>query len=806
MLDPKIYGSGNLQNIVNITSKYGKIYIHQETSTGVSCTIEPYAPWVLAERDIDGDFEQMEGNNPYKYVRRFGTEKHWREFKREHKHEIWSPRSIVEQFMLTSGETYHKGTTRKDVSVLCFDIETTGLHHNEAAKVLLIANTYRKGDKLINKLFSLDDYANQREFFDAWCTWVRELNPSILATYNGFAFDIPYMLYCAAKCGASLRIGRDGTEMQLELYEAKFRQDQSRQINYRMPKVWGRELVDLFFVVQKWDIGKKFSRYSLKTVIKEAGLERENRAMVDASQIWKYWDRRHSEPDVWQQVKDYAEHDGLDTLAIWDMVGDAYFYSSQVIPFTLERMCLSASGSQLNAIMLRYYLSTGQAIAKSTEKVKYQGAISFGHPGIYDNVFKIDVASLYPSIIDSFQLYDAAKDPDAMLVYMNKFFRTERLKYKKLAKETGNEYYAAMDAVFKALVNSIYGFTGANGCNYNAPQIAARVTEEGRNILNQSIAWAEGKTFQVVNGDTDSISFVVPQSDPDYLKEQLREVNSIMRDGIRFEDDGFFPRFVILKAKNYILLTPEGKIKLKGSALKSSKMEKGIKDYQARCIRSLVGLSKETLIDAYLDTCASLAGLKSMLPWASRKTISEKTVKSERKNERKLIAALKGTSYQLGDKFDFYFTSDENLKLVEQYDPLSPDHNLKRLLSKVYNASKVFNAVDVSAGLKVNYGLSTNARKFNDLIRSRVMPEKVKKPTVKLALQEIMGLLSSGDVTITDAYSAERLEEVAKMAHELLKSKAKVAKDPNAPKKVKGTSQPRKKKVIEEVIDDSELF
>jgi len=552
-----------------------------------------------------------------------------------------------------------------------------------------------------------------------------------------------------------------------------------------MPRCHGREIVDLFFVVQKWDIGKKFSRYSLKTVIKEAGLEREDRTMVNAAMIWQYYDRRHSEPEVWQQVKDYAAGDGLDTLAMWDLVSDAYFYSSQVIPFTFERMCLSSSGAQLNAVMVRYYLSKGHSIAKSSEKVPYQGAISFGNPGVYSDIFKIDIAGMYPSIINSFNLHDEKKDPDAFYVFMNKFFREERSKYKKLAKETGEEYYAAMDAVFKACSNSVYGLGNASGCNYNAPWVAARVTEEGRNALTTSINWAESKGFRISNADTDSISFTVPSSEPSYFKELLTEVNMLMPVGVRFEDDGFFPKFVVLKAKNYIMLTPEGKIKLKGSALKSSRMEKGLKDFQGLCIRSLLGLSDASLIDTYLNTCKGLSELTSVLMWCSRKTISERTLKSERKNERSLVEAMKGTSYQIGDKFDFYYTADNVLKLADSYDPSNPDHNVPRLLKKLYTSSKIFETVLPDFSQRINYGLSTQARKFNDMARAKVLVEKVKKPSVKNSLQELMNLLTTAQMTIPDDYARNRVEEALNVARELLIVKPKVAKDPNAPKKTR---------------------
>lgn len=784
MSDPIISGKGTTENIVSISTKRGQIHVFTEDNLGVHQKIIPYTPWILADHEIDDCFEQLDGNNEYKYIRFFESEKSQKEFKRNWKESVWGPRNLVDAYMLTSGHTYFKGLKRKDTSVLCFDIETTGLKHDERSKVLIISNTYRKGENQFTKLFSLDDYDSQRHLLDAWCKWVRELNPSIMASYNGFAFDIPYMLFVAQRCGAELRIGRDGTCMELEMFESKFRQDQSRFIQYRMPKVFGREMVDLFFVVQKWDIGKKFSRYALKSVIKEAGLERDDRAMVNAGMIWQIWDRRHSEPQLWEDTKKYAEHDADDTLAIWDMVGDAYFYSTSIIPFTFERMCLSASGAQLNALMLRYYLCNGKSVAKSSDKVHYQGAISFGNPGIYDNVFKIDVASLYPSIISSFKLFDKDKDPDGILLYMNNFFRTERLKYKKLAKETGEEYYAAMDAVYKALVNSVYGFCGASGCNYNAPSIAARVTLEGRNILNASIDWAKGRGFEVVNGDTDSISFTVPQLDSEYLKGLLKEVNGLMLDGIRFEDDGFFPKFVILKAKNYIMLTPEGKIKIKGSALKSSKIEPGIKNFHNRCIRALLSLSEEPLVDAYKNVCRALATLSSVAEWSSKKTISEKTVKSTRKNESKILDALKGTHFQLGDKFSFYTTNAGTLKLEEHYDPEQPDHDLKKLLGKIYRAAAVFDNVSLSLKTRTNYGLSTKAKEYNKMVRKKVLTEKVKKPTPKSVLENVLGMLSDREIYVMDDYATDEWNRVMADAMLVLAPKPK---------------KPKKNKVFEEL-------
>jgi DNA polymerase elongation subunit (family B) len=48
---------------------------------------------------------------------------------------------------------------------------------------------------------------------------------------------------------------------------------------------------------------------------------------------------------------------------------------------------------------------------------------------------------------------------------------------------------------------------GTPGLPFNSPANAARVTTEGRRILEDAIEWTKVLGFQLVNADTDSISF-----------------------------------------------------------------------------------------------------------------------------------------------------------------------------------------------------------------------------------------------------------------------------------------------------------
>lgn len=494
-MDPVLYGKDQTENVVCVASKMSKIYVYTETADGVQLQVKSYTPWVLADANIDDQFDEMEGQNEFKWIRFFGSEKGQREFAREYRERVYKPRSLVDAYLLTSGTTYHKGMKRKDISVLSWDLETSGLKHDDRSKIYLIANTFRKGDLTERKLFDLSDYGSQKEMLEDWCAWVRKMNPSLFLGHNILTFDCPYLLYCASRCGAQIRIGRDGTEMQLANYESKYRVDGTRNIAYRQPSVFGREVLDTMFLMMSYDVGRKYQSYALKSLIKEAKLERPNRTMVNAAMIWQLWDRRHSDPAMWQAVREYAIFDGDDAISLWDLCGDSTFYPASQIPMTHERVSMSASGSQINAQLVRAYLADGHSIPKATEKRPFQGAISHGFPGIYRNCLSFDVNSLYPSILIQYSVFDKRKDPKGYVLHMVKEYRKQRLEYKRLA-SAGDPYYTALDSTAKRSLNSFYGFYGSKSSNFNSPVCAEFITKTGREILNRAVEWATGKSFE----------------------------------------------------------------------------------------------------------------------------------------------------------------------------------------------------------------------------------------------------------------------------------------------------------------------
>ncbi|NJO64173.1 MAG: hypothetical protein HC836_40180 [Richelia sp. RM2_1_2] len=159
-------------------------------------------------------------------------------------------------------------------------------------------------------------------------------------------------------------------------------------------------------------------------------------------------------------------------------------------------MLESASGGQINSIMLRGYLQNNHSIPKADEIESFQGAISFGVPGIYKNVMKIDFSGLYPSIMRQYKVHDEKKDPLKLFLTLVEYFAEFRLKYKKLYKETNEKYYDDMQGALKIFANSCYGFLGTNGLNFNSEKSAAFITEKGRELLKYTIEWATNKDYE----------------------------------------------------------------------------------------------------------------------------------------------------------------------------------------------------------------------------------------------------------------------------------------------------------------------
>ena len=676
-LDSLIFGKDSTESVVAIEIVGEEVWLFKADG---SVEKRPNEYWLLAAKPIGRDCEKLEGSLFYKYKKTFtdlDTFKKARGIlyaKRTPMYNIYDP---VEAYMVMNGVTFFKGLKVNDVSVLSFDIESTGITHNSNSRVLLISNTYRDtSGKVTRKLFALDDYEDDTRMIEAWCDWVREADPSIMIGHNIFGFDLPYLNFC---CQTEMYLGKDESTIKFGKKPKQFRKDGSQSYDYHEAKIFGRQIIDTWMLSIRYDFARKYESYGLKQIIAQEGLEKKGRTKWDFSKIMpgQIWDQMMNGnfPEdqqyatmQWIDFKKYCIEDSDDSLHLYDLMIAQYFYYMQSLPMPFQTMSLTATGRQINGFLCRSYLQDGHSIPKPSEKEEYQGAISFGNPGVYSHVYKVDVASLYPSIMITEEIYDREKDPKGHFLTMVKHFTKERLENKRLAKETGDRHYKDIEQAQKIVINSAYGLLGATGVNFNSMHNADRVTESGREILTEGIKWVEDNGYQVVNVDTDSFSYTTgKKKSKEDFEAEIADINTRFKDGISWEDDGYFQKFIVVKAKNYILFDGK-KVKIKGQALKGTGKEKALTDFVNCVIMMLLKNKRDHIFNLYQDVALTIKNDWDVNEWNMKKTVTKAVLDPQRKQEQKVFDAIQSINYQEGDKVYMYVKDKDTLQLVDNFD------------------------------------------------------------------------------------------------------------------------------------------
>lgn len=489
-----IFGKDKTCNIVSLEADGETVTIFQQQPNGtVTTRTEDNVYWLLTAIKVDNSYVQLQGNLHYQYAKTFRdklTMYKARAYLKSKGIDHYSVSDPKEAIMLRNGYTYFKGMSVKDVSILSFDIETTGLKHNEDSKILLISATYRDCKGGVKNLYCYDQFNSQGKMLEAFCKDVRELDPSIILGHNILSFDLPYMKYIADKEGVKLELGRDGSPLKFDSWESNYRKDGSQSIAYHKAHVYGRNVIDTLFLSIKFDATeRKFESYGLKNIIKQMKMEKEDRVFYDASLIRK----NYTIPDEWEKIKAYCADDSDDSLKLFDKFSPPFFYMTTRIPKSFQAVIESATGSQINSLICRGYLQRKHSIPKASEITSFRGGLSMGLPGVYRNAWKLDIKSCYPSAILINELYSKEKDPERYMLELCRIFTKERLEYKELFESTGDSKYDHLNSSAKIFINSLFGFCGAPGLNFNDGEVAAEITRYGREYLNIGLEWATGK-------------------------------------------------------------------------------------------------------------------------------------------------------------------------------------------------------------------------------------------------------------------------------------------------------------------------
>ena len=679
---------------------------------------EPFSPFLwltkpdyLAGFDPAPEIVRLAGDNPFRALARFPT---WAALERALGHlrkttgrtpsDPGAPyfvlRDPVQQFLLDTGRTSFGELLLPDLRFLFLDIETDcdparefSNADREEDRILAIALADGQGWEQILDGHALDEKAMLGKFVEI----VRQRDPDVVAGHNLFKFDLPYLATRAKRHRVPLALGRGGRLP--ESHAARYGVAE-RTVAYEHFHFFGRQVVDTYLLALAYDVSHRaMENHGLKTVARHLGVAAPGRTTIEGRQIAATF---RADPAAFLR---YAADDIRETAAIAPILLNANFAQSLLLPLPLETVCLRGNAGKIESLLLREYLRTRHSIPAPEPPRTFEGGYTdLFFEGLARDVHHCDVRSLYPSI-----LLREGRNPrhDALGIFLQLLahLRDFRIDAKRRAQDPALSPAAAgrwdaLQATFKILINSFYGYLGFPQARFNDYDLAAAVTEQGRDILRGMVAKLRELGAMPIEIDTDGIYFTPPTGlDAAALERFQKNFRAHLPAGIEVEFDGRFPAMFSYKMKNYALLEDDGTVILKGAALKS----RGLEPYQRDFLREWLTLTlhgrAEEIPAMAARRRAEVAGRQlpiAALAKTEMLTDSPSTYLRKREAGGKSrqpayeVALASGRVFQSGDAVSYYVVGTKknlpvhaNARLASEFDPARRDENVAYYLAKL---------------------------------------------------------------------------------------------------------------------------
>lgn len=643
--DEHLFGWDPMPGIVSVwANREGRAIIWRREDERITCTTERFRPWVFATTlaDLtnlgsallpssapggnDAIFSYRELDGPAGSYRYLLSARDGRALERELvrsasrrlNRKIDSLNELqdeyyrvgpVEQYLMLNGRVYFRGMTYYDLHRLQFDLETTALDPHRG-RIFMVAIRDSRG---LATTLDAPTPEDEARLISDLCALIRERDPDVIENHNLFGFDMSFLEQRAAVLGVPLALGRQGGPMVLERREETLAIGPQARRRTRY-SVAGRELIDTLDAVRRHDfVVRDMPSYSLKDVARYFGIATPDRVYIEGTAISDTY-RRDPELVRRYALDDVAEVDGLSRRLL-----GAPFALAGMAPRRYERLASAGPAmGVLEPILVRAYLRAGaalphQATGQDSEQGLHEGGAAYLFAeGVAEHVVKADVASLYPSLMRTFQIGPACDRLGVLLSILSRLTDL-RLTHKAAARaatpgSVEANLHDATQAAMKILINAAYGYMGAGSMALFADNRAAgEVTRRGREVLSQVLDALRKRGMALIEADTDGVYFAVPSG---WTEEQERtlvaEIGAELPEGIRLEYEGRYRAMFSHEVKNYALLTYSGQLVVHGVALRSSRSEPFGERFLRRALLCTMTNDVPDLRKVYLETVAAL--------------------------------------------------------------------------------------------------------------------------------------------------------------------------------------------------------
>ena len=666
--------------------------LYQRQPDGSTITLQETArPWIVVEessrllRRPRIEIEDLSGELPLNRRIRFGDRGAFRDATEGIANDdlgVLSIRSPISQFLIDTGITLFKEMTFEQVRRLQLDIETLGLEPTDPeAEVVMVALKQDDHEEV------LIQESTEADLLERLVETIQRLDPDVIEGHNLFLFDLPYLVERARQTGVTLAIGRDGSPPTLAQFRSNFRVGPI-SLPYTSVHVRGRHIVDTYQQIQRWDVLGRLSSYGLKNIMRELGLEREDRTHVAGDDIAEMWRSGERSRD---RLARYALDDVRDVDRLSRITLPREFYQTQIVPMALQTATTAGTGTKIDHLMTRAYLQANHSLAIPERPRDFAGAhMDLIRTGIFGPVVKADVESLYPSIMLQ-DTITARSDVLGAMPLLLRDLTARRIDAKRRAAETRGEEHALWDGLqgtFKVLINSFFGYLGFGRGRFNDFDAAERVTMEGQRLIQLVVAQLEAAGAAPIEVDTDGVFFVPPPG-VTTLDEELafvEQISSHLPGRIRLAHDGRYARMMSLKIKNYALLDHEGTMTMKGSSLRSRRMEPCLRDFLRDAAQAFMREERDEVRDRYFQLAEAIQDKRLPVAAFSQWSMLRQSTIGNQARLKRLLEANPGR-WRFGERVLLYEREDGELAFAEDY---ANDENTTILLRHLRDTATRF--------------------------------------------------------------------------------------------------------------------
>lgn len=361
-----------------------------------------------------------------------------------------------------------------------------------------------------NKLFYY--FNNEKEFLESFISFIRLIEPDLIVGWNSSNFDLPYLYRRCEKLGVNINNMSCMNNVSIN--------------KYNDVKIKGCINFDLLRAFRKIMMGGRES-FSLESVCMDFLKEGKIKYEGNLEWLWKNDLNKLLE----YNIKDVELLVKLDNkLSLIDYFDEI----RRIVGCTWNS--LFANSLIVDNLILRKAKQKGFILPSRVKKSKekFEGAFVFEpDTGLYDYVCVLDLESLYPSMIISFNLspetynkkgsiklpvghnYSKKKGfiPEIIdeIYQLKQYYNDLVIQEDKKGNYEQAKIYNMKRTASKVLLNCFYGTLGYPGFRLYDVRIAETITLMGQEVIKHSAKIAEENQASVIYGDTDSI-FIIPKA------------------------------------------------------------------------------------------------------------------------------------------------------------------------------------------------------------------------------------------------------------------------------------------------------